>query len=106
HDLGKQRIAADLIGTHDEAAARIERAGDHARTLVLGDRHGFAGDHGLIDRRPAFIDNAVDRHLVAGTHAQTVTDLDRVERNLLIGAVTLNTAGRFWRKIEQRADRA
>src|SRR5262249_39965039 len=97
---------ADLFGTHDEAAARIERAPDHLRILFLGDRHGFAANHGFIDRGSAFDNNAVDRHFVARAHAQTVTDFYRVQRYLAIGAVILDPARRLWRKIEQRADRA
>src|SRR5262249_10160602 len=105
HDLGEQGVTAHFIGTHDEAAARIERARDHARILYLGNRHGFTGDHGFVDRGAALKHDAVDRHLVAGAHTQAVAYLDKVERDLLIAAFIRDAACRLWRKIEQRADR-
>jgi hypothetical protein len=40
----------------------------------LGDRHGLAGDHRFIDRAAAFDHHAIDRHLLAGAHAQRVAD--------------------------------
>ena len=51
HDLRQQRVAADFVGAHDEAAAAIDGAADHARIFVFGHRHGFAGHHGFIERR-------------------------------------------------------
>ena len=75
HDLGQQRVAADLVGAHHETARDVERAADHARVLVLGHRHGFAGHHRLIERGMPLQHHAVDRHLVAGLHAQAVADL-------------------------------
>ena len=82
HDLRQQRVAADLVGAHDEAAGAVERAADHACVLLLGHRHGFAGHHGFVERGAAFEHDAVDRHLVAGAHAQAVADRDGVEREL------------------------
>ena len=55
--------------------------------------------------RPS-IDLAVDRHLVAGPHAQLVADRDRVERYVLVAAVRLDAPRGLGRKFEQRADRA
>ena len=59
------RVAADLVGAHDEAAGLVERAGDHLGAGFLGDRHGFAGHHRFVERRAAFDHDAVDRHLFA-----------------------------------------
>ena len=52
----------------------VERAADDAGVGFLGHRHGFAGHHRFIERRAAFQHHAVDRHLVAGPHAQFVAD--------------------------------
>ena len=106
HDLRQQRVAADLVGAHHEAAAAVDRAADHARVFFLGHRHGFAGHHGFIERGAALQHDAVDRHLVAGAHAQAVADIDGVERNFLVAAVVLDAARGLGRQIEQRADRA
>ena len=50
--------------------------------------------------------HAVDRHLVAGAHAQFFTDLHRVERDFLVAAVIFHAARSLGRQIEQRLDRA
>ena len=34
HDLRQQRVAADLVGAHHEAAGGVERAADHARVFA------------------------------------------------------------------------
>ena len=81
-DLRQHGVAADLLGAHQEAAGGVERAGDDLRAGLLGDRHRLAGDQRLVERRAALGHHAVDRHLVARTHAQDVADRDRVERDL------------------------
>ena len=106
HDLREQRVAADLVGAHDEGAALVDRAGDHVRALLLRHRHGFAGDQRLVDRRAALQHLAVDRHLVAGPHAQAVADLDLVERNFFVAAIGIHATRGLGREIEQRPDRA
>ena len=106
HDLRKQGVAADLVGAHDEGAALVDRAADHARALFLGDRHRFAGDEQFVDRRAAFQHVAVDRHLVARPHAQTVADLNLIERDFLVAAVGFDAPRGLRRQIEQRLDRA
>ena len=80
-------VAADLVGAHDERAGLVERAADHLVAGLLGDRHRLAGHHRFVERRAAFDHLAVDRHLLAGPHAQPVADADRVERHLLVAAV-------------------
>ena len=42
---------------------------------ALRDRDRLAGQHRLVDRAAAFDDDAVDRHLLAGPHAQRVADV-------------------------------
>ena len=69
----------------------------------LRHRHGFAGDHRFVDRGAAFEHHAVDRHLLAGPHAQSVADRDGVERHFLVAAVVLHAARGLGREIEQRA---
>ncbi len=106
HDLGQKCVAADLVGAHDKAAGEIDGAADDAGVFVLGHRHGFAGHHRLIERGVAFEHAAVDRHLVAGAHAQLVADVHGIERDLLVAAIVFDAARGLWREIEQRADRA
>ena len=101
HDLRQQRVAADFVGAHHEAAAAIDGAADHARIFFLGHRHGFAGHHGFVERGMAVEHRAVDRHLVAGPHTQSVADRDGVERDFLVAAVVLDAARGLGREIEQ-----
>ena len=53
----------------------------------LGHRHRLAGDHRLVDVALALGQLAIDRHLLAGPHAQQVADLDGVDLHRLVGAV-------------------
>ena len=101
-DLRQHGVAADLFGPHDEAAGLVERAGDDLRARLLGDRHGFAGDHRFVERGAAFDHHAIDRHLLAGPHAQAVADRDSVERDFLLGAVGADAPRRLRREVEQR----
>ena len=84
----------------------LMRAADHLGAGLLGHRHRFAGHHRFVERGAALDHLAVDRHLLAGAHAQAVADRDRVERHLLVGAVGVDAARGLRREIEQRADRA
>ena len=106
HDLGQQRVAADLLGAHDEAAGLVERAGDDLAAGFLGDGHGFAGHQRFVERGPAFEDDAIHRHLLTRTYPQPVADGQRVDFHLVVGAIVADPAGGFWCELKQRLDRA
>ena len=106
HDLGQQRIAADLVGAHDEPAGLIERACDHLAARLLGDRHGFARHQRFIKRGTAFENDAVHRHLFARAYPQFVADDKGVNLYLVIGAIVADPAGGFRRELQQGLDRA
>lgn len=72
----------------------------------LADRHGFARDHGLVERGPPLDDLAVDRHLLAWPDAQPIANLQRGDLNFFVGAIGPDTVGRFGREIEERLDSA
>ena len=76
------------------------------RAGLLRDRHRLTGDEGLVDRAPALDHGTVDRHLLAGTHAQAVADRDVLEPNLLVGPVGLEPARGLRRQVEERPQRA
>ena len=59
-------------GPEHEGAVRVEGRADDLVAGLLLDRHGFAGEHRLVDRRRALDDDAVDRHLLARPDAQQV----------------------------------
>ena len=76
-----------------------------ASPAVLGDRHRLAGHQRLVDRGPALLDDAVDRHLLARADPEPVTDLDLVEGHLVLGAVRVDPARRLRSQVQQRPDR-
>ena len=81
NDLGEQCLAAYPLGTHHKAAGRVDRGTRH---LVAGRflrRHGFTGNHRLIDGAVPVEHDTVDRHLLAGTDAPLVSQYDRFERD-------------------------
>ena len=103
-DAREHGVAPDLLGPHDEAAGRVQRARDHLGAALLRDRHGFAGDHRFVERRAAVDQLAVDRYFFSGPDAQTIADRDGIEGNLFVGAVVLQPASGLGRQIEQRLD--
>ena len=106
HDLREHRVAADLVGAHDEAARLVHGAADDPVADALGHGHGFSRHHGLVDRTSPFEDLAVDRHALAGPHAQAVADNDLIEAHILVRAVGPDAAGHLRGEIEQRANGA
>ena len=88
--------APTLARLHDEAAGPVERAAGHGRARGLLDRHRLAGQHRLVDGDSAFDHHAVDRHGLAGAHAQPVADLDGVERHLGLRGRPRRSGARSW----------
>ena len=70
------------------------------RAGLLGDRHGFARHQRFIERGTAFENDAVHRHLLAGPHAQPVADLQRVDLDLMVGAVFADAARGLRRELQ------
>ena len=88
HDLRQHRLRADPLGAHDEAAACVDRRADHAcrpGASSTGIGSPVSIDSSTLAR--AFQHDAVDRHLLAGAHAQPIADVDVGQRDVLLGAV-------------------
>ena len=68
------------------------------------DRNRFAAHHRLVNRGRPFNDDAVDRNLFAGPHAQDVANLNVGERNVLLTSVTHPSRG-LRRQAEQFSNR-
>ena len=95
HDLRQQRVAADLVGAHHEAAGLVERAADdlaRRRPWSTGIDSPVTIDSSSAERPSITL--AVDRHLLARPHAQPVADRDRVERHVLVAAVVARRGAR------------
>ena len=58
----------------------------------------------LVDGRGAVADDAVDRHLLAGAHAQPVADRDLGQRHVALAAVGSHDARELGREVHERAD--
>jgi hypothetical protein len=106
YDLGEECIAADPLGAHDETARRVDGGAGHLVAGILLGRHRLAGNHGFIDRAAALEHHAVDRHFLAGPHAQAVAGNDFFKRDVLVAAIIAQPAGAFRRQIEQGANGA
>ena len=106
HDLREHRVAADLVGTHDEAARLVHGAADDPVANALGDGHGFSRHHRLVDRTSPFEDFTVDGHALSRPHAQAVADDNLIEAHILVGAIGPDPAGHLWGEIKERANGA
>ncbi len=105
-DLGKQGVAADLVGAHHKAAGLVECARDHLAAGLFGDRHGFAGHQGFIERGAALKNDAVHRHLFSRPYAQFVACNQAVDLDLVVGAIIADTARGFGCQLQECLDRA
>ena len=83
----------------------VDRAADHAVARLLVDRDRLAGDHRFVDRAAPSSDDAVDRHLLAGPHAQQVADLDLVRAARPLRGRSRTTPRGLRREPEQLANR-
>ena len=82
HDLREQRIGADPLGAHHEAAAGVDGGADDAVARTLEHRDRLAGEHRFVDRAFALDNHAVDRNVLARAHAQPIANLDLAQRDV------------------------
>ena len=94
HDLREQRVASDALGAHDKRTCAVDgSAGDSIAGMFFG-RHRLARDHRLVDGTGAIDDNAVDRHLLAGPHAQPISGFDLFQGHVVLAAIVRQAPGR------------
>ena len=72
---------------------------------VFLDRNRLTGHHRLVHRRHAFDDDAVHRDTFARTDAKPIAHVHVLERDIVFGAVGLDSSGRLRRETEQTANR-
>ena len=104
HDARQQGFAADALGFHDEGAGAVDGGTDDFAVRGFFDRHGFAGDHGLVNRTAAFEQDAIDGDFFSGTHAQTVAGLYLLKRNIFLGTIGVEQARGAGAEIEEGAN--
>ena len=106
NDARQHGIGADRAGLHFQAARAVDGAAGEPGTGLLRLRRRLAGEHGLVDRRTARDDHAVDRNGFAWTHAQPVAHSDGVKRHVGFGAVGPDAPRGLGREVEQGSDRS
>ena len=104
NDLRQRRVAPGRGDGHREAAGRVERAAGHGVAGLLGDGHGLARDHRLVDAALAVRQLAVERHLAAGLDADHVADLQAFDGHLFL-PVFRHPQRRRQREVKQLAYR-
>ena len=80
HDLREQRVAADALGAHRAACRCRSSCRRDAMRPSPSHRDRLAREQRLVDVARAVEHDAVDRHVLARTHAQRVADRDGVEQ--------------------------
>ena len=83
HDLREQRVGADPLGAHHEAATGVDRGAGDAIARALGHRNRLAGKHRFVNRALALDNHAVGRNAFAGAHAEPIADGNLAQRDVL-----------------------
>ena len=103
-DLRQHRVAADPLGTHQQAPRAVHGCSGDLVPRDLLDRHRLAADHRFIDGTATLDNDAVNRDLFARPDAQHVVHMDMLERDVLL-YVSAHTARGLRSKAQQRPDR-
>ena len=106
HDLRQHRVAADLSRSMISAPDWFMVPPMTVAPVSFVTGIDSPVTMRFVDGAAAFDDNAIDRHLFAGPHAQPVADMDLIERHFFLAAVGANAPRGLRREIEQRADGA
>src|SRR5215831_2432463 len=83
----EQSFTAYALGAHDKRSCGVDGGADDAVAGIFFHRHGFAGEHGFIDRARTFSDNAIDGNLLSWSHAQEIARFHLFERNIEFRAI-------------------
>ena len=98
--------AADALRPHDEAARAVDCPTRNRISLPFGHGNRLASHHGLVDGARASDEDAVHRHLLAGSDAEVHPRFDVLERGVFLATVSTNDPRRFWRQAQQCFERA
>ncbi len=102
-DARQRRVAAQRRRDDLERAMPVDRSGEHLVAVPLVDRQRLARDRRLVDIAFAGHDAAVERQLLAGSHAHVVADPDFVGRHASL-LPRSHDGGFRRRQVHQRAD--
>src|SRR6185369_14825545 len=86
-DARKRRVADQTRGFHFDGAVAVDGAGEHFVARLLVHRQGLPGNRRLVDVARARNDAAIERDLLARTHAQALAEHDLLHWHAHLGAV-------------------
>ncbi len=83
-DRGQGRVRPDPGGLDNQTPALVDGGADHLVALALADGQGLAGEHRLVDRALARLDESVGRYPLARPDDESVAGDDLVYRDSLL----------------------
>ena len=102
-DARKRRVADQPRGFHLDGAVAVDGAGEHLVARLLVHRQRLPGNRRLVDVARARNDAAIERDLLARTHAQALAEHDLIHRHAHLGAVA-DDGGIGRREVHECAD--
>ena len=100
-DLGEQRVLADPLGDHDEAAGLVDRAASDGVASTFVDGNGLARHHRFINIARSALNLAVHWYLAARPDAQPVALANVGEGHFLLRTVNADADGNGWSQLQQ-----
>jgi hypothetical protein len=104
HDPGHHCVRGGTVHLDGHRADGVDGAGEHLVARMLGDRHRFAGDGGLVHVTGAGDDSSVGGDPLAGAHQDHVADAQCGGRDASFSGIG-DQARVVGRQVEQSADR-
>ena len=102
-DFGYDRVVACMCYAEDERTVSVHGAAGYAGTGGFFHGHAFAGQHGFVNGRGAFLHDAVRRDPLSGFDADTVIGFELVYRNDDLSVIHHQVSG-FRCELHQFAD--
>ncbi len=105
HDPRQERVVADFVGPHEEAAVAVERRADNGITGLFVHGNRLTGDHRLVDQARALDHAAVDRDFLARPHAHDITRAHLLQRHVALRSIVGDATCRGCGHAEQPLER-
>ena len=102
HHLRHQRFARQLRHSHNKRAVAVQRSREDSVAGLLVDRHAFARDRALINRRAPLGNHSVGGDPLARTHDDDIVDRHQLNRDLALGRVGHAQTRHLGRDLRQR----
>src|SRR5580704_9529251 len=95
YDLGQERLGANALSFHYQAAGSVDRSTDHFVSACFFYWDGLAGDHRFIDRASSFGHHAIHGDFLSWTDAQEIANGDFADRDIGFPSAGDNAARGF-----------